>query len=113
MTQRKSFGSDNQVGVHPAVLQTIVDANAGDAVAYGADERTGRATAALREVFGADDAFLVVNGSGANVLRLSPPPRRHEALIRAETAHINTDECGPAERLTGPNLLAVPSPDGK
>jgi threonine aldolase len=113
MTQRKSFGSDNHAGVHPAVLQAIVDANAGDAVAYGADERTGHATAALREVFGTDEAFLVMNGSGANVLGLSLLLRRHEAVICAETAHINTDECGSAERLTGTKLLAVPSPDGK
>ncbi len=39
--------------------------------------------------------------------------RRHEAVICAETAHINTDECGSAERLIGTKLLAVPSPDGK
>ena len=37
----------------------------------------------------------------------------HEAVICAETAHINTDECGSAERLLGAKLLAVPSPDGK
>jgi threonine aldolase len=96
MTHRKSFGSDNHAGVHPAVLQAIVDANSGDAVAYGADERTGQAAAALREVFGADDAFLVLNGSGANVLGLSLLLRRHEAVICAATAHINTDECGSA-----------------
>ena len=113
MTQRKSFGSDNHAGVHPAILQAIVDANQGDAVAYGADERTEQATAALREVFGADDAFLVLNGSGANVLGLSLLLRRHEGVICAETAHINTDECGSAERLIGTKLLAVPSPDGK
>src|SRR5437660_10104054 len=113
MTQRKSFGSDNHAGVHPAVRQAIVDANAGDAVAYGADERTGRATAALREVFGADDAFLVLNGSGANVLGLSLLLRRHEAVICAETAHINTDECGSAEQLVGTKLLTVPTEDGK
>ena len=85
MTQRKGFGSDNHAGVHPAVLQAIVDANAGDAVAYGADERTGHATAALREVFGADEAFLVMNGSGANVLGLSLLLGRHEAVICAES----------------------------
>jgi threonine aldolase len=113
MTQRKSFGSDNHAGVHPAILQAIVDANQGDAVAYGADERTGRTTAGLREIFGAEDAFLVLNGSGANVLGLSLLLRRHESVICAETAHINTDECGSAERLLGTKLLAVPSPDGK
>ena len=113
MTQRKSFGSDNHAGVHPSILQAIVDANSGDAVAYGADERTEHTTAALREVFGADDAFLVLNGSGANVLGLSLLLRRHEGVICAQTAHINTDECGSPERLIGTKLLAVPSPDGK
>ena len=113
MTPRKSFGSDNHTGCHPAVLRAIVDANTGDAAAYGADAWTERVTAGLREIFGADDAFLVLNGSGANVLGLSLLLRRHEAVICAETAHINTDECGAPERLTGAKLLLVPTADGK
>ena len=113
MTQRKSFGSDNHAGAHPAVLRAIMDANSGDAVAYGADEWTERATAALRETFRSDDAFLVLNGSGANVLGLSMLLRRHEAVICAESAHINTDECGAPERLLGTKLLTVPASDGK
>jgi threonine aldolase len=113
MTSRKSFGSDNHAGVHPAILQAIVDANPGDAVAYGADARTERVVAELRGAFRADAAFLVLNGSGANVLGLSLLLRRHEAVICAESAHINTDECGSAERLLGTKLLAVPSTNGK
>jgi len=113
MTRHKSFGSDNHAGVHPAVLRAITEANPGDAVAYGADEWTGRATAGLREVFGAEDAFLVLNGSGANVLGLSLLLRRHEAVICAESAHIHTDESGAPERLIGTKLLPVPSADGK
>jgi threonine aldolase len=114
MTGRKSFGSDNHAGTHPAVLQAIIDANAGDAVAYGADEWTARAASALRSAFGGSgEAFLALNGSGANVLGLSILLRRHEAVICADTAHINTDECGSAERLLGTKLLAVPAPGGK
>ena len=113
MTQRKSFGSDNHAGVHPAILQAIVDANPGDAVAYGADERTEQVTAGLRAAFGADQAFLVLNGSGANVLGLSLLLRRHEAVVCAGSAHIYTDECGAPERLVGTKLLPVPAPDGK
>jgi threonine aldolase len=113
MTHPKSFGSDNHAGMHPAVLRAITDANAGDAVAYGADAWTEQATDALREIFGADGAFLVLNGSGANVLGLSLLLRRHEAVICAESAHINTDECGAPEQLVGTKLLTVPSPDGK
>ena len=113
MTFPKSFGSDNHAGIHPAVLRAIADANPGDAVAYGADAWTGEATAGLREVFGADDAFLVLNGSGANVLGLGLLLRRHEAVICAESAHINTDECGAPEQLVGTKLLTVPTADGK
>jgi threonine aldolase len=113
MTPRKSFGSDNHTGVHPAVLRAIVDANTGDAAAYGADAWTERAAAGLREIFDADDVFLVLNGSGANVLGLSLLLHRHEAVICAESAHINTDECGAPERLTGAKLLLVPTADGK
>jgi threonine aldolase len=113
MTQRKSFGSDNHAGAHPAVLRAILDANSGDAVAYGADQWTERVTTGLRETFGADDAFLVLNGTGANVLGLSLLLRRHEAVICADSAHINTDECGAPERLLGTKLVTVPAPDGK
>jgi len=114
MTQRKSFGSDNHAGVHPAVLQAMLDANTGDVVAYGADDWTARAVAALRSAFRCDgEAFFVFNGSGANILGLSTLLRRHSAVICAESAHINTDECGSAERLLGTKLLQVASPDGK
>src|ERR1700761_516858 len=68
---RKSFGSDNHAGTHPAVMRAIADANVGDAVAYGADPWTAHAVSELRDLTGAQgDVYLVLNGSGANVLGL-------------------------------------------
>jgi threonine aldolase len=114
MTNRKSFGSDNHAGAHPAILQAVVAANIGDVVAYGADDWTTRATASLRSAFRSQgEAFFVFNGSGANILGLGTLLRRHEAVICAASAHINTDECGAAERLLGTKLLQVQAPDGK
>jgi threonine aldolase len=111
---RKSFGSDNHSGMHPAVMRAIVEANAGDAVAYGADPWTARAVGELRRLAGGDgEVYLVLNGSGANVLGLGLLLARHEAVICAESAHINTDECGAPERILGTKLLTVPAPDGK
>ncbi|HEY1664405.1 MAG TPA: beta-eliminating lyase-related protein [Trebonia sp.] len=111
---RKSFGSDNHAGTHPAVMRAIVEANTGDAVAYGADPWTERAVADIRRLSGAQgEVYLVLNGSGANVLGLGLLLGRHEAVICAESAHINTDECGSAERILGTKLLTVPAPDGK
>ena len=113
MTRRKSLGSDNHSGTHPAILQAVVDANAGDAMPYGFDDWTARAKAELRSAFRGGEAFFVFNGSGANVLGLSALLRRHEAVICAADAHIYTDECGSSERLTGSKLLPVETPDGK
>jgi threonine aldolase len=110
----KSFGSDNHSGTHPAIMRAIIDANTGDAVAYGADPWTKRATTELRRLSGAEgEVFLVLNGSGANVLGLGLLLGRHESVICAESAHINTDECGASERILGTKLLAVPAPGGK
>jgi threonine aldolase len=111
---RKSFGSDNHAGTHPAVMRAIVEANIADAVAYGADRWTEQVTAEIRRLSGAQGGvYLVLNGSGANVLGLGLLLARHEAVICAESAHINTDECGGAESILGTKLLTVPAPDGK
>jgi len=111
---RKSFGSDNHAAIHPAIMRAIAAANVGDAVAYGADPWTERATSELRRLAGAEgEVYLVLNGSGANVLGLGLLLGRHEAVICAESAHINTDECGAPERVLGTKLLTVPAPGGK
>lgn len=111
--QRKSFGSDNHAGAHPAVLAALSAANAGDAIAYGADPLTDQVTGRLCEEFGAAAAFLMFSGTAANVLGLSVMLRPFEAVICAETAHLNADECGAAERALGSKLLTVAAPDGK
>jgi threonine aldolase len=111
--QRKSFGSDNHAGVHPAILSALTAASAGDATAYGDDPLTERVSARLRAEFGAAEAFLVFGGTAANVLGLAAMLRPFETVICAQSAHLNADECGAAERAVGSKLLAVPAPDGK
>jgi threonine aldolase len=114
LAARKSFGSDNHAGTHPDVMRAVVEANSGDAVAYGADPWTERAVSDLKRLTAAEgEVYLVLNGSGANVLGLGLLLGRHEAVICAETAHINTDECGSAERILGTKLLTVPASGGK
>jgi threonine aldolase len=110
---RKSFGSDNHAGAHPAVLQAMTAANSGDAVAYGDDPWTARVATELTEIFGASGVFFVFNGTAANVLGLSLMLRPYEAVICPEGAHLDVDECGAPERVTGSKLLPVATPDGK
>jgi threonine aldolase len=112
-TPRKSFGSDNHSGAHPAVLRALAEANSGDATSYGADPWTARAAERLCDLFGASAAFFVFNGTAANVLGISPMLRPFEAVICAQSSHLNVDECGAAERILGCKLLLVDAPDGK
>jgi threonine aldolase len=109
----KSFGSDNHAGVHPAVMAAIMAANDGDAVAYGDDDITRTAIAQLRDLTGAQSAHLVFTGTAANILGLSLMLRPYQAVICAESSHLNVDECGAAERVLGCKLLPVQTPDGK
>lgn len=112
-TRRKSFGSDNYAGAHPEVIQAIGLANAGDAGPYGADEWTLRASRDLCAAFGAAGAFFVFNGTAANVLGTSLLIRPFDAVICADSSHLNVDECGATERILGNKLLTVATPDGK
>ncbi|MGO8961439.1 MAG: threonine aldolase family protein [Streptosporangiaceae bacterium] len=109
----RTFGSDNHAGVHAEVLAAIVAANTGDAIAYGNDPLTRGVLNRLRATFGADQAYLVFNGTAANILGLSLLLRPYEAVICAQSSHLNVDECGAAERLLGCKLLPVDTPDGK
>lgn len=96
------------------MLAAVTAAGTGAARSYGADPWTARAVALLRAEFGEEaDPFLVMNGTGANVLGLSAVLQRHEAVICTEMAHANVDECGAPERIGGIKLLTVAAPDGK
>jgi threonine aldolase len=110
----RGFASDNHAAVHPEVVEALVAANEGHAPAYGADRLTAAARERFREHFGPDaDAWLVFNGSGANVASIDAITRSFEAVICTETAHMNVDECGAPERIAGAKLLAVATEHGK
>lgn len=110
----RSFASDNNAPIHPKVLQAINDANQDHAIGYGADPWTEKATACLRGIFGHDVApFFVLTGTGANVLSIKAVTRSFHGVICAQTAHMNVDECGAPELLTGAKLLQIPAQEGK
>ena len=114
MSPVHDFASDNHAGVHPDVLAAIAGVNEGHAPSYGADACTARAEDLFRRHFGPDArALIMFNGSGANVACLDAVLRPHEAVICAETAHLNVDECGAPERIAGAKLLTVSTAHGK
>ena len=110
----RGFASDNYAGIHPEILAAIARANGGHQVAYGADVYTQHLQSVFQQHFGAGaTAYPVFNGTGANVISLQAMTERWDAVICAESAHINVDECGAPERVGGLKLLAVPTTQGK
>jgi threonine aldolase len=110
-----SFASDNTAGAHPVALEAIAAANIGSAAPYGADPWTQRAVDRIRDLFDAPSAevLFTYGGTGANIVALQSVLLPYEAVICPSSAHINTDECGAAERYTGSKLLGVDTVDGK
>ena len=110
----RGFGSDNFSGVLPEIFQALEEASYGHQHSYGEDEYSAKAIQDFKNIFGEDiEVFFVYNGTGANVLGLSAFLRPYQAVICAETAHINVDECGAIEKQSGSKLLTVPTFDGK
>jgi threonine aldolase len=109
------FASDNAAGVAPAILDALVRANAGFAIAYGDDASTQRLEHRFSELFERDAAvFLVSTGTAANALalaHLSPP---WGAVLCHAEAHAIVHECGAPEFFGGGlRLLGIEGEGGK
>ena len=110
----RGFGSDNFSGVLPEVFKALEEAAYGHQHSYGEDVYSEKAIQDFKNVFGENiRVFFVYNGTGANILSLSAFTHSYNAVICAETAHINVDECGAIEKQSGCKLLTVPTFDGK
>jgi len=111
---QRDFASDNYAGAHPEILAAVAQANGGHQAAYGEDDYTANLNHVMRAHFGpATETFPVFNGTGANVTALTSLLPRWGAVITAKTAHVNVDENGAPERISGLKLLPINTPDGK
>ena len=110
----KSFASDNWAAACPEVMQALIEANTEYAAAYGDDDFTKDAQSEFKKLFGAESkTYFVYNGSAANIMALSSVSHSFNAVICAEHAHINVDECGGFENFSGAKLLDIPTDNGK
>src|SRR6266852_5589529 len=109
------FASDNAAGAAPAILDALVRANEGFAIAYGDDVLTRRIERRFSELFERDVAvFLVGTGTAANALalaHLSPP---WGAVLCHSEAHAVAHECGAPEFFGGGlRLVGIDGEAGK
>ena len=105
-----NFGSDNQAGAAPRILEAITEAYQGHATAYGGDDYKVRAEAALKDMFECDlTAFFVTTGTAANTLALSTLAMPWEGIYAHAHAHIlSSESTGPALMTGGASLLPIP-----
>ena len=110
----RSFASDNTSGVVPEVMQALFDVNEGSVIGYGDDAVTAKLREEMDELFGRKVTTLLAwGGTGANVVALQAMLRSWEAVICAESSHINVDECAAPERFIGAKLIDIASSDAK
>lgn len=110
------FGSDNISGASPRLLEAVVAASHGVQGSYGNDSYCQRAAQKIRDVFEHPDAavFFVATGTAANTLALAALTPPYGAILCHKEAHINTDECGAPEFITGgAKLIPLEGEGGK
>ncbi len=111
---KRGFASDNNAGVHPQIVESILTVNPGHVTGYGEDHYTRDTINEIKALFGdRAEVFFVFTGTAANVLGLTALTQTYNSIICADTAHINVDECGAPEKFTGCKLLPVKTVDGK
>src|SRR5262245_16424393 len=98
--ERRSFASDNNASIHPEILAAIGEANQGHVVGYGDDIYTERVQKLFQKHLGSRaQAFLVFNGTAANVLCMKALTKGFHGAICSESAHMYVNECGAPEKI--------------
>lgn len=108
------FFSDNTSGVHPRIMQALVDGNQHHARSYGNDEYSKKAKEMITEIMGKECyTVFVLGGTGGNILALDAMMSSYEALICADCCHIHTTETSAFEKIVGAKIYTTTSKNGK
>lgn len=110
-----NFRNDYSHGAHPDVLKALEATNLDGTIGYGQDDWCRKAADKIRAACKAPQAEVefLIGGTQTNFVAIAAFLRPWEAVICAETAHINGHESGAVE-ATGHKLIQLPvGPDGK
>ena len=109
-----SFKNDYSEGAHNIILERILKENNIQNIGYGEDEHCQRAAECIKKqlnCFDCDVHFLV-GGTQTNLVTISHCLKPYQAVIAADTGHINVHETGAIE-ATGHKVFAMPCEEGK
>ena len=109
-----SFESDYNNGAHPEVLRRLVETNPAQSASYGYDEWSESARTKMRQACECPEAdiYMLAGGTQANATVIDALLRPYQAVVAAETAHINVHESGAVE-AGGHKVIALPSHEGR
>lgn len=108
------FQNDYGNGAHPAVMDALCKTNLELTAGYGTDAYCQNAIERIRQLCDAPqaDVHFVAGGTQVNKTAIGAFLRSWEAVITAETGHIQGHEAGAVEN-NGHRLITVSTPDGK
>lgn len=109
-----SFQNDYSEGAHPNILRALETINYHQNHSYGLDAHSDAARDLIQEALEdySTDIHFIAGGTLTNLTFISHILRPYEAVISAETGHINTHETGAIE-ATGHKVYPVLTKDGK
>lgn len=109
-----SFKNDYSEGAHPRILKALVETNLEQTEGYSTDYYTKKAIDLLKNKIECEEAHihLLVGGTQTNLTAISAFLRPHQAVIAADTSHVNCHETGAIE-ATGHKVITMKTEDGK
>lgn len=109
-----SFKNDYAEGMHPNILNRIIETNLIQQAGYGDDDYTLRAKELIQAKIENPQAqiYFVSGGTQANLLVISSILRTHQAVIAPQTGHIFANETGAIE-ATGHKVIPVATTNSK
>ena len=112
--KRMKFNCDYMEGVHPKILQRLVETNLEQTAGYGNDPYCASAKKKILEACECPngEVHFLVGGTQTNATVIAALLHSYDGVLAAETGHVNVHEAGAIE-YTGHKVLTLPQKDGK
>ena len=108
------FDSDYVEGMHPSILKKLIESNDEQLIGYGNDPHCARAKDLIKKACKNPEAdvHFFTGGTITNVAIISHALRPYQAVIAADSGHIETHETGALE-ARGHKIITLSSDEGK
>ena len=112
--KKMKFNCDYMEGVHPKILERLIETNLEQTSGYGKDPYCDSAKKRILEACECPEGevHFLVGGTQTNATVIAALLHPYDGVLAAETGHVNVHEAGAIE-YTGHKVLTLPQKDGK